>query len=91
MAKMNISDFYCTKCGHKGIPIVRSKRAREAVHLKKLYCLTCKQETNHVECRGFGQYNYQDFLIEFENGNFDEEGMRRQPWRQFEAEMRKRG
>ena len=89
MAKTNISDYYCTQCGKKGIPIVRSKRAREAGHLKKLYCLHCQQETNHVECRGFGQYNYNDFLIEYQNGNFTENGERRLPWKQFLAELRR--
>ena len=31
------SEFYCCKCGTKGIPIARKKgKAREAGHLKKL-------------------------------------------------------
>ena len=85
---MNKSDFYCTKCGRKGVPIIRPKNNREAGHLKKLYCIYCKQETNHAECRGFGQYNYEDFLIEFENNNFTDEGLRRQPWKQFISSWR---
>ena len=33
------SDFYCTECGRKGIPIIRiAGKEREAGHLKKLYC-----------------------------------------------------
>ena len=78
MPKMNsgiISDFYCTKCGNKGIPIWRKKGAkREAGHLKKLFCLNCGEEKNCVECNEY--YTYEDFLFEFENNNFDETGKR---------------
>lgn len=72
-----ISDFYCTKCGNKSIPIPRGLgREREPGHLKNIFCVYCKKDTNHVECRGFGQYTKEDFLNEFYNGNFDEKGSR---------------
>lgn len=78
--RQTLSNFYCTKCGKKGIGIIRQPNLRrEAGHLKKLYCVYCNKETNHVECRGFGRYNYDSFLIEFNNGNFDEEGNRIEP------------
>lgn len=65
------SDFYCTKCGSRGIPIARSTgKEREAGHLKKLYCLHCKDEINHAEVRNFGNYTYEDFKLEFELGRF---------------------
>lgn len=65
------SDFYCTKCGRKGIPIVRrAGQQREAGHLKKLFCLYCQEETNHAEVRPFGAYNVEDFREEFELGRF---------------------
>ena len=49
-----ISNFKCTKCGNLGIPISRKQsRQRSKEHLKKLYCIHCKEETNHVEIRGF--------------------------------------
>lgn len=49
-----ISNFKCTVCGKEGIPIGRRQsRQREFGHLKKLYCIHCKKETNHVEIRGF--------------------------------------
>ena len=65
------SDFYCTKCGRKGIPIVRrAGQQREAGHLKKLFCLYCQEETNHAEVRPFGAYNVEDFKEEFELGRF---------------------
>ena len=61
------SDFYCTKCGRKGIPIARKVgKQREAGHLKKLYCMYCKEEINHAEIRPFGDYNYEDFKLEFD-------------------------
>lgn len=87
---MTTSNFYCTQCGNRGIPLPRNSKIREAGHLKKLYCLTCGKETNHVECRGFGKYDYDNFLIEFNNHNFTEEGNRKEPWKQFCQKMKKR-
>lgn len=86
------SEFYCTFCGNKGIPIQRAKgRGREAGHLKKLYCLTCKRETNHVECKEFTHYSKEDFFFEFENDNFTEEGKRKLEYTQFRDMMSKKG
>lgn len=65
------NDFYCTKCGKKGIPIARTLRhLKNSGHLKKLFCLYCQDETNHVEVRATGGYSYEDFLMEFELGRF---------------------
>lgn len=82
---VTISDFYCTQCGQKGIMIPRKVcTQREAGHLKKMYCLHCKKENNFVEIRPFGmEYQYEDFLLEFENGNFGEDGLRKEEWKQF--------
>ena len=75
------SDFYCTKCGKKGIPIARKVgHEREAGHLKKLYCLYCKQEWNHVECKMFSHYNHDDFIKEYTYNNFDNNGNRKIPY-----------
>ena len=69
--KQSESDFYCTGCGRKGCPIFRKKGQESASgHLKKLYCLTCKDEVNHVEVRPIGKYTYEDFLHEFNSGVF---------------------
>lgn len=88
MYDMSISDFYCTRCGNKTIPIVRkTSRSREPGHLKKLWCPFCKEEVNCVEIRGFGDYNYNDFLCEYTNNNFDENGNRRQNWKELRREM----
>lgn len=65
------SDFFCTQCGERGIPVPRKKGdQREAGHLKKMYCLKCQKKTNHAEVRPFGSYNYEDFKEEFELGRF---------------------
>lgn len=71
------SEFYCTSCGKKGIPIIRkSGSMRKGGHLKKLYCLNCKIQTNHVEVKPFTEYDFDKFKIEYEYGNFDDEGNR---------------
>lgn len=71
MTNHTTSEFYCTICGHQGIPIARNKgRQREAGHLKKLFCLRCGQETNHAEIRPFGSYTLDNFKEEFELGRF---------------------
>lgn len=82
-----ISDFYCTKCGALGLPVVRdAKHTREPGHLKKIYCPRCRVQTNHVEIRPFGAYQKEDFDIEFKYGNFDAEGLRIDPsWKHFTA------
>lgn len=81
------SEFYCVKCGNKGIPIQRQKnKEREQGHLKKLYCPFCQVETNHVEVREKGKYNEYDFRLEFTFGNFDEDGNRIKPFKQFRRE-----
>lgn len=73
--------FYCTQCGRKGLPIIRHKgKAREAGHLKKIFCLTCQKETNHVEVRPHTRYTFEDFKTEFEYGNFTEDGQRKRKY-----------
>ena len=79
----NISDFYCTKCGHKGIPVWRKNgQEREAGHLKKMFCLYCQEEENMVEVRQGGKYTLEDFWVEFTGGNFVN-GERQMPYKQF--------
>ena len=84
--KAVISDFYCTCCGERGIPIARTGKMREPGHLKKLYCLKCNKQTNFVEIRPASNYTYDDFLMELHHGNFTEDGKRRvASYKQFEA------
>ena len=72
------NEFYCTQCGSRGLNVWRKRGAeREPGHLKKLFCFKCGKETNHVEIKEFAQkYSYNDFVNEFEYGNFNEEGNR---------------
>ena len=71
MSKITISDFYCTECGRRGIPIPRREGAqREPGHLKSLYCLHCGEEKNFAEVRPFGEYNFEDFWEEYTAGRF---------------------
>ena len=72
MASTTEHQFYCIKCGKRGIPLARKCGAqREKYHRKKLFCLNCKQEVNHVECRN--QEEIDQFKIWFEEGMFKDE------------------
>ena len=93
MGKLIIGEeFYCCKCGNKGIPIVRlSGKERSPGHLKKLWCLKCCAEVNHAECIPGSKYDKEDFFIEFKYGNFDEEQQRKMTYGQFKDKLRKEG
>lgn len=59
--------FYCIKCGNKGIPLMRRQSLQhEKMHRKKLYCLYCKEEVNHVECKDLEEV--ETFKLNFKNG-----------------------
>lgn len=67
----SISKFFCTNCGNEGIPIYRKQgQERKSGHLKKLYCLHCQKECNHVEIKDAGDYDYENFKEEFSLGRF---------------------
>lgn len=88
MSRLNVimSEFYCTQCGKKGLPIWRKKGSeREGGHLKKIFCFNCQKETNHCECKPFTKYSYEDFKIEFEYKNFDETGKRIRPYNELRS------
>ena len=88
---LSFSDFYCTKCGLKNFPIARqSGKEREPGHLKKMFCLHCQEETNMAEIRPYGMYNLNDFWMEYEYGNFDENGNRKESWKQFISKVRQK-
>jgi hypothetical protein len=74
MAKKSYTEhsFYCINCGNKGIPLQRPRGFRhEEMHRKKLYCIHCKQEVNHVECKTFDEV--EEFRYNFENGVYKHE------------------
>lgn len=86
------SDFYCTKCGNKGIPIYRTGRIREQGHLKGMYCMHCKETRNFAEVQQCGNYTKKEFMLEFKYGNFDGDGNRINPsYKNFIAILRKDG
>lgn len=91
MAKNNLitdHEFYCVICGSRGIPITRRKGAeREPGHLKKLWCLKCNAETNHAECIPNSKYTHNDFIREYEVGNFTKEGLRKIPYNQLKGAL----
>ena len=93
MSQNLISEMYCTNCGNRGINIPRrSGHYRKAGHLKKLYCIHCKKECNHVEIHPFfTHYNYEDFKLEIKYNNFNKNGKRKEPYKIFKNNLRKRG
>lgn len=88
-----MSDFYCVKCKNKGISINRrAGRERPSGHLKKLWCLNCQEEINHVEIQEFAtNYTHEDFCMEYEYGNFDEHQNRILPFGEFKTKLNKEG
>jgi len=65
-------DFYCLKCGQKGLPVWRNNGHLHAKnHKKKLYCFNCKCEVNHIEI--FNQFQLEKFQEDFKNGVYIDE------------------
>lgn len=65
-------DFYCIKCGNKGIPVQRRINHKHGKHhRKKLWCPYCKLFINHVECRN--DEEIEEFKNNWEAGLYDEE------------------
>lgn len=72
MARYESHDFYCVNCGHKGLPCQRKRgQQREQFHRKKLYCVFCKTEVNHIEVRN--QEEKEMFMEAYDNGEYREE------------------
>lgn len=72
MAKMITHDFYCLNCGKKGINLMRKQgHQHKRNHRKKLYCVYCKCDVNHVEIKDLEEK--EDFLYNFELGLYKEE------------------
>ena len=66
------SAFYCMACGNRGIPIARRKsHQHEKHHRKKIYCLYCKEEINHIECRTAEEIRI--FQRNFRKGVYEDE------------------
>ena len=68
----DLHDFYCLKCGRKGIPLARRRSLQhEQFHRKKLYCIYCQTEVNHIECRN--EFEVMKFKQNFEKGVYKDE------------------
>lgn len=66
------ADFYCVKCGQKGIGLMRkNSKQRESGHHKKLYCPWCQKDYNHVEIKT--PMDLEKFQEDFKNGAFEKE------------------
>ena len=89
----SISRMFCCNCGKEGVPITRRPgHYREAGHLKKLYCIHCGKDWNHAEVRSmYSDYNYEDFKLEMKYNNFDKNGNRKEPYRIFRGNLKKKG
>ena len=69
---VELHDFYCLKCGNKSFGCFRkSGFQHEKFHRKKLYCIYCRTEVNHVECKTYE--DVQEFKEAFNEGKFIEE------------------
>ena len=67
--RVELHDFYCLKCGNKGIGVFRNMGfQRERFHRKRLYCPFCKEGVNHIECKTYEEV--QIFKEAFERGEF---------------------
>ena len=65
-------DFYCIKCGNKGIPLFRKAgHQHKSFHRKKLFCIFCNEEVNHVECKNYEEVT--KFKDDFARGVFIDE------------------
>lgn len=66
------SNFYCLVCGRPGIPLQRRASLQRAKgHRKKLYCVWCQKECNHIECKT--QEEIDAFREKYEKGEYEKE------------------
>lgn len=67
-------NFYCLQCGRRGIPLQRDKGHRhEKMHRKKLYCIYCKTEVNHIECNTLDEI--ETFQKNYKKGVYEDEAI----------------
>lgn len=70
--KYETHDFYCLKCGNKGMPCRRKTGHQyKKFHRKKLYCIYCREEVNHIECKN--ELEVREFKANFERGVYKNE------------------
>lgn len=70
--KCDTHEFYCMKCGNRGIPLSRNRGHQHGrFHRKKIFCLYCQQEVNHIECKN--PEDVKEFQENFEKGVYEDE------------------
>lgn len=73
MTRTVSSDFYCLKCATKTALPRKMSRMREKGHFKKIYCITCREEINHLEVREFDvDFSIEKLKKDIENGVYSE-------------------
>ena len=73
MTKTISSAFYCLKCATKTALPRKMSRMREKGHFKKIYCITCKDEINHLEVREFDlDFNVENLKRDIGSGKYNE-------------------
>jgi ribosomal protein L33 len=53
MSNFTISKFQCTQCSSTIFLPRKKSKQKERDHLKKIYCIECRDEINHKETREF--------------------------------------
>jgi hypothetical protein len=76
---INFNDFYCLLCGKKSYTLPRKDcKRKEKFHRKKLYCLNCRCEVNHIELKSDAEVY--EFKKAFEDGLFAAEALESKEW-----------
>lgn len=71
-SKTILHNFYCINCGNKGIELMRQQSHQHSKHhRKKLYCIHCQCEVNHIECKN--ERDVQEFKRNFRKGVYKDE------------------
>ena len=71
-SKTILHHFYCSKCGNRGIDLQRKTcKDKGKFHKKKLWCIYCKDEINHIECRNEAEII--KFKQDFKEGVYNDE------------------
>ncbi|MCR5214421.1 MAG: hypothetical protein K6E10_08375 [Eubacterium sp.] len=72
-----VHNYYCTRCGKMGFSVKRMNDIdNEQGKLINLFCKYCQKDINHVEIAEGDRYSQQMFVDEFMSGNFDKNGER---------------
>ena len=85
--KMKSSTMKCTQCGTEYTIQRVVGKEKECGHLKKVWCVKCRKDTNHVELGA--HYFRQDYYMEVLTNNFSPEGEREKSLGELKKELAK--